>query len=261
MAEVHLLRVSCEGLRVLVRLNGIDVLEERGGAPREQEKKVDALIVGGDNRLEVMLAPRLRDDGEPMPPEAGAHCSVQVLWSDMDMDGPRERVLLSYAWDRAVTPLERPEGVVALAAPFRAVFSRGPWLWERSEPRPFAAEDAPGLAVQVGALRDALASRDVGALQAMLRTKHAELGRAMGVPLEEIEREMATFLGELMAPIDWTVPSPDPQSLRVQSWADGRLLSVVDDAGQPPLVGTSSAGQFALPLVFTRVEGGWVVVR
>ncbi len=261
MTDVHLLRVSCADLRLLVRVNGIDVIEERLGHPREREKKIDPLLVADENRVEIFLAPRLDEAGATIAPGPDAGCTVQVLCSDMDMVDPVERTLLSYTWRRGAMPSEESTEVPVFSGAFRPAFARGPWLWEAVEPRPFTPEDAPGLIALIDAIHASLVVRDISALQRILRTKHTELGRALGIPLERIEGEMAGFLGEVMAPTDWAVPRPDPQGLRVQSWAEGRLLSIMDALGRPPLVGTSSTGQFALPVVVTRAEGSWVVVR
>ena len=259
--ELHLLRVECDGLRALVRVNGVDVFTERVGAARQRDAKVDAWLGAGANRLEVFLAPRLDGESAAMEPSPGASFSVKVLRTDFSATEPLAVDVIGYAWDRVASPLDGVGPFAVFAGVFVPSFTRGPWLWESADARPFTAEDTPDILGALDTLHAAMAARDVATLQTLLRTKHDEVGRAVGVTRERIEHEMTEYLREVMAPEDWSVPRPDPQTLVVNSWAGGRLLGVTDAFGRPPLVGQSKAGTFALPLVLSRTDGVWFVAR
>lgn len=260
---LYVLQVDSARLRAKVLINGFEVYTEVTGAQRTLATKVNPYVVEGDNRVTVLLAPALDDEGKPLP--RTGHFSLVLLVGEHGREPGPDALRLTWRWPPAEVdmPLERdafvPAWEGAMSVSPRDAFGR--WSWQDAPATALTDADVDEITELVRLLHSAFANRDAEALRFVLQHKHEELARALDVPASEIEDGFREYLTELFADPDGSLDEFFPADLLLQPVQGGRAVQVTDLGGDPPIQGQWNGEGFAFRMTLARVDGAWSIVR
>ncbi len=258
---IHLVEVASEGLVAQLTLNGVDVFTEWAGSQRRLQTKLNPFIVEGSNHLELALTRMTDDEGAPL--DGPASFTVTLVRGEHGRDPGPEGVFARFTWDEAAMPVEPGTLTGVWARQFTVPADRayGRWSWQDAPATPPNEQDAQELVALVHALHTALSNRDADAVAAIATLKHAELARALDIPVDEIAEGERDLLGGLFADPSWRVAPFDPAQLAAAPCAGGRLVRVTDAQGGPPLVAGTLERPYFMGFLATRLQGRWTLVR
>jgi hypothetical protein len=215
----HFLQMRAETAQVEIRVNDIPLVREEVPDRTELSVPVEEYLVEGWNRLALFAAPI--EGGAPESARAVARVAEFEHGEFLDLDGGREAAQLLWS------PQPR-----AMQAEFRAP-PEGVWRWTT----------APVLTLD-GELRAALETWVAAVHGAFERREAERLNGLRSVYLDEISvaynRQTADFYASdfeemlLETPAeDWRVAPYEPRPDDFRLVAGGRLVDVVDAAGNP----------------------------
>jgi hypothetical protein len=241
------------GLCVEVRLNGVRVYRETSGVPRIREDRVNHWMVPGENVLELWLG----------LPEAGSDDTTfeaeWLRWQENETRGAAERIA-TYRWNHELA-LARGELRRAFDARVSLENAFGAWAWQGADGGALTLGDRSAIVEVLWDLHGAVARGDVVAVRRRLALQNDEMARAHGQEAGDRDRRQHAFLTSCVTAPRWRLEPLDPATLLFAPHADGKLVSVSDRHGLPPVRGTASSVTFDLPSVFSKIGGAWTVVR
>ncbi len=137
------------------------------------------------------------------------------------------------------------------------------WTWMDAKPIEFSNVIQSQIEQKIEILHRAFQSKDLLALEAMLKLKALDMGRAYGIPDEERLADQREFFKSLLESPDFSMKPLDIKNAFFEIEGSGRLVKVIHMKGTPLLITDESAaaGTFSLPLYFTHIYGNWEIVR
>jgi hypothetical protein len=229
-----LLEVACEGVLAEVRLNDVQVFRAKRAEPKTAEARLNPWVLEGAN----LLVARIEPEG-----------TLNSFSLSLTRDGS---ALSRYRWDGEVEGWRHRFTV-------RKAFGR--WAWQDAPAAAPSAADRRAILALVKEAHRALAGRDAKALTRLTALSREELGRALGFDPDETAQGQEAFLESLFASRDWSPEAIDFAKLVLTPQAGGRIVTITDAAGKPPLRGAAEGGRVALPMSVARVKGKWTIVR
>jgi hypothetical protein len=150
-----------------------------------------------------------------------------------------------------------------LKAKFKAPRAPAVDLWTKAEAAPLDDAAKKALTDLVQKFHQAVSKRDAKAMLALATFKIEDMGRALGMDPKEAFKEASKELEASMAELPKASrPVPfDPIGLRFVPMADGKLVKVTGDKGQPPVVIRGKDGEASFEVFAARIGGTWMIVR
>jgi hypothetical protein len=254
------LEVLTQGMRARVSLNGAPVFDDYTGARKTLQTKANAYVIEGSNELKVQLA--LAWDPEERPPDAPQPSfRVRLIVGEHGREPGPEAVKLDYTWDPTTAPIQAALLRTVVEHTFTPPETYGRWLWQDADVVALDDTQRRAIGALVLQIHAAFAARDREWIRAALQVKSSEVARALGVPPEEYSAGFAQYLESLFASDRWALEPIDRDALLYRSHANGRLVSVSDTLDGPPIRGTDGERPFVFPMIVSRLQGQWWVVR
>lgn len=257
-SRLYVLQVECEGLRVGIYLNGVQIFIEPTGAQRYAQSVVNPYVVVGRNRLELVAEPPYDDKGRRvMAPRA---LSVMLIKGEHGREPGPDAVLLTQGAQNA-------PGAASILRLWAADFDVttgedfGRWAWQDAPAQIPSERDRNEIVALMERLHDALARGDAGTFAALVETKTREMARALDIDEGDYAREQRAYVQDLASQPDWALDPLEPEALVLSPLAEGRLVMVTDPFGDPPIRGRRGGEPFALRVTMSKIEGAWCVVR
>jgi hypothetical protein len=252
----YIIELDCGRLAAEVEVNGWRVAHNRDPDGRTTHAKINPWLLDGDNVIGVRLG------WLPGEPE-GAHeltCVVALHKVVDDASYANEPPMLLFRWYPDEYPLA-DQGLTRVYE-HRFVMRRafGPFAWTGA--MPYLDSDRPQVTALVREVHDAIGARDRAALLRLQKLKLEEMGRSVGVSLQQMIDEQDVVFDEIFAgPVQ--IAPLDPERLHMRSGAGGRLVQVEREDGDMrvlPFV-TSRGLSMSLPLCVANLGGRWTLVR
>lgn len=253
--QLFMLKALCGGVKARVLVNGVQVFRVAPGSTKSSKVEINPWIIEGSNDVELFMGP-----AQEVP--SGANLDLKVLRSQPAGGGTaRESKLATYRWDPARARLEPQVPLKVWKASFSVDKAFGRWSWEDAPKSPPTADDQRAIVALVAGLHQALSSKDGAAVLNQLEPKIDEMGRAFGVPADQMKEDQKAFLESLFGASDWSMEPLNTEGLVLVPAGDGRLYAVTDPTGKPPLRGVAEKKPILFSLTVSRVGGAWKVVR
>lgn len=243
---------ACRRMAATATLNGFLITSSADARPTVQKLDVTALLVPGENRLEVScepLAARGQDD-EPPFLDCGLYDGRPLPERD-----PAD-VLAATQVDPSVTKLTEGRSTRVLA--HRFVLERTAAVWAFTKAPPLDERRAAELAELARSVRDALDRRDLRALLTLYGHRLTEMALATGLSRAQIESDFSeTWLEVLSEP----GVRCDPIEPRFEPALGGRVAHARGPSGGAPFLVRTDGGAYALGLSAAVVDNVVRVVR
>lgn len=247
------IELESAGLLCELRLNDVRIDRDLTAVPRMREVRVNHWIVPGENVLELWL-------GTPRGP--ADETAVEVEWFRWE-DGESRTAARREAGYRWARELRLPEGELRrawdAALPLGNAFGR--WAWQDAEPADLDEADRAAIVGALEGLRAALEAGDVPAVRSRLALQNEEMARAHGLDPAARDASQRQYLAACLGAPRRRIEPLDAGSLVFTPHAHGRLVSVTDRFGLPPVRGSAGSATFDLPSTFSKIGGAWTVVR
>lgn len=253
-SHAYVLELNCAGIAAEITLNGWHAYRATDAEPRTAQVKLNPWLLEGANPIEIALGSL---DGEPLP--AAARFVARIYKTEHGEQTKFDDVLLWYRWDREASPIE-PGGLTRVFGhTLRVRRAYGPFGWQAA--RVFDNRDRPDVEALVHRFHAAIGAKDEGAILAMLRTKHEEMGRALDIPLQGMIDHQRTLLSLYFQEDPVRLRPLDHGRMRLDSTAGGRLVDVWAADGTMPVQGSFGAMPFEFSLCVANLGGQWTIVR
>lgn len=212
--------------------------------------QLNPMIIEGPNVLRVLM----RKKSTPPVPQRRLVVSIFRMLSPDELQPLvyfRHRPELHPLADDGFTEVFRQE--ITFAKTF------GRWKWEDAKPYLDADRDAVIAAVREA--HTAVARGDMNAFVELASLKVEEMARAQGKsPAEQAELQrklLGVFFG-----LEGIVVEPfDAEALELESWCQGRLVSVRGPGGKRPIRAICDGQRLELDAVLTRVGDSFRIAR
>jgi hypothetical protein len=258
---MFILEVQAQGTDAKVLINDVEVFSHASLEPITKQMKVNQYVIEGDNSVVVQLrsdVPQYADSVEKPPP---LMFKLSIITGELGTAPDDADTVLQYKWDPMETPLESGQWVEALSTSIPGTDAYGRWLWQDADSVELTSDVRVSIMSHLEALHSALESEDLAAVQKMLKVKHEEMARALGVDEERVLSGHEGMLQSFFSADDWRLDPLVPEEVGLSVQAGGRLVTATSTDGGPVVSGSGGGRPFVLPVTLSRVEGEWKIVR
>ena len=259
------LAIDAGGCPYDLRVNDCPVVSDSDGHSVKIDIPINQWLRSGSNVFTLAL--------ERWPHSIGT-CLAEVRLGDV-RDWPRPQPQVASLF-RAAPPL--PEGWSLPDAPplwpprqfkvhvyFNADLPYAPWRWDVTPPQLILQADRDAILAEVRRAWQALNTGDMAEVVELFSLRNAELGPARHQTREERTAEFRATMEDLMDPAEWVLAPLDEADLEYRSYADGRLVYLVDAiTGESPLLFIDPGKELASYLdlyFFKETRGQWRIIR
>lgn len=251
------------GLMVRVAVNGIMLVVDDTLSSKTLSMALNPYVLEGANQVAVALRRPSDASLEALQRRRGAEdFTLRLQFGERGREPGPEGSLVAFAWPTAQSvPLKDDTWQVVFERTFQAPVAFGPWAWQSAPAGPVDGDALQALAQAVMALDAQARAGDVAALVAAHALKFAELSRALGVPAQKFEADLARKADAILGAADRRIEPLDVAELRFEPLANGRLVRGRRADGSAPLRLAGGGQAIGLEPVFTRVAGSWQIAR
>lgn len=246
-------------LGAVVRVDGMTVFSSVDHRPQVANLLIDPYLVEGSHRVEVCVFPvSIPEDVSDEP-----HVEVIILRPERLHEPTEADYIVSCAYVHGVHKLVdgAPRGAMTtlLDHMFRVPEKFGPWAWERAQR--YDANGRVEVLALVQRLGEALRARDLRTVSELLAMRFTEVALGLEKPREDVEGGFFEYMGMVMADDGFEVDVIQPSDMTLVTTHEGRLVTVTDPMGKPPVVVRSAEHCLPFGVTASRIEGKMAIVR
>jgi len=256
------------GCKAEVYLNGIPLRRQISPEAPFVSIPVHQYLVGGDNRLELLVEPGPTPRRARMPEERlrrmpGASAVARLVryeegdFADVENHG---ELLTEITWQGEADSDEAfPKSLGATAG----LGARARWSWQDAPPLTLDEGTLAEIAHVLGTLAQSFERGEAGPVLSLLKVRFDEGMRAYPVnDVETLTRELTAYVREV-ATEGWRVRPLDPEAFDFRLCAGDRLVELVDRDWLPSLrfFAPDEPEPYGYALMLARVDGRLAVVR
>jgi hypothetical protein len=258
----YLLNLYTSGLSAVVGINGAPIFVEPAGMALGGGAEINAWLKPEGNVLSISLSatPILPSPILPPPKPLPINFKAEV-YSVLPGSQTNQPDQMLATFERRLGDL--PPLPLKRQIPFKVPAVPPTHLWADAAPiTQLTAADQTQLRSLVQKLADAIRSRDISAISALLDYKTRDYARAGGHSAESAEQVLRQQYSQTMfSQRPLTITSPSPYALRFDLIAGGQVVWMYHSLTEPALVVESPATRFTLPIYAAKVGGAWRIVR
>lgn len=255
MSAFYCVEHFASGLATALELNGVPLLVDATGEGIGTLKTVNAWIVPGENRFEMLISAAHEEfiRGEGL-------VETRIFIADPAAEIPKPGVVLG--------EVRWPSEEIGPTLPYlaRGTFEARPApetrLWGEAEPVGTLGEaDRKAILDLVARLRASLAAGRAGEAFDLCRYKFEDEARADGLAVARIRKSVVEDWEEFASQPGARVPETPPGEMILQVVARGRLVKAGRTGTGETVCIESPEMRTVLRLYFAKVSGAWKIVR
>ena len=255
---IYVLETQSQGLFFTVYVNDIPVASDRIGNSKTNQLKLNPFVIEGENRISVdmQLPSNTSADSKDLA-SPGFH--LRLMSGELGMEPGPEGLKAEYIWQVTDAELQVTTPKPVWQSTFTGDPAFGRWAWQ--DATPYSEADHQAVINLLKETHTALSTRDINQLNSLLELKTKEMARALGIDSAMMSSGQNDFFVSYFNDKDWKMESFEPSKLTLTPSAGGRLVSVTNSAGNPPLQGFAGQRPFVMDVVVSHINGKWKIVR
>lgn len=252
--DLYVLNVNTRSVIARVRLNDITVYTNPGRQAMYGEKINPLLLPHNTISISLALPP-------PVPaakasPSEPPQFKLTVRRGQRDSDPTQAALILRYEWSAGQSPLT-PLPAEVFRDAFDAAISWRP-RWTSLAPIPSTDAELQQFVLRFAAY---LRARDIEPVVALHAPKFSNLADSLGLDAAETSASFRSYLQQMMSDPAWQVPPVEVARLRFAREAEGRMVLISLDSGEPPIFTHNSNSDLPFTLTVCVMNDEVQIIR